>query len=158
VIQAIAAQTSMLALNATIEAARAGEAGRGFAVVANEVKDLSRETAEATDNVISRVQAIQQDADGAVRAIAEIGEIIQQINSFQGSIAAAVEEQSVTADSISASIREAQTVTQEIARTIEGVAGASQSSGQSVSATRDLASEIAGMGDQLHEVVGGFQL
>jgi methyl-accepting chemotaxis protein len=92
VIQNIAAQTSLLALNATIEAARAGEAGRGFAVVAGEVKDLARETAEATDSVITRVQAIQADTDGAIQAIAQIGEIIQQINGFQGTIAAAVEE------------------------------------------------------------------
>jgi methyl-accepting chemotaxis protein len=158
VIQSIAAQTSLLALNATIEAARAGEAGRGFAVVAGEVKDLARETAEATDSVINRVQAIQQDTEGAVRAIGEIGEIIEQINTFQGSIAAAVEEQSVTADSINASIQEAQAVTRQIASTIDQVASASQSSEDAVTSTRNLAGEISGMGDQLGKIVQEFRL
>ena len=158
VIQSIAAQTSLLALNATIEAARAGEAGRGFAVVAGEVKDLARETAEATDSVISRVQAIQQDTEGAVQAIGEIGEIIQQINVFQGSIAAAVEEQSVTADSIGESIRQAQEVTRQIAATIDGVAGASQGSNEAVSSTRTLAGEVSEMGEQLSHVVGAFRV
>jgi methyl-accepting chemotaxis protein len=124
VIQNIAAQTSLLALNATIEAARAGEAGRGFAVVAGEVKDLARETAEATDSVIQRVQAIQADTEGAVRAISEIGEIIQQINSYQSSIAAAVEEQSVTTDTIGESVNEALRRTQAISQAISGVSDA----------------------------------
>jgi methyl-accepting chemotaxis protein len=158
VIQSIAAQTSLLALNATIEAARAGEAGRGFAVVAGEVKDLARETAEATDSVISRVQAIQQDTEGAVRAIAEIGEIIQQINQFQGSIAAAVEEQSVTTDSMGDSIREALRITQEIATSIQGVTGTSQDSVHAVAATRTLADDVAGMGQQLRRAVSSFRV
>jgi methyl-accepting chemotaxis protein len=158
VIQSIAAQTSLLALNATIEAARAGEAGRGFAVVAGEVKDLARETAEATDSVISRVQAIQQDTEGAVRAIAEIGEIIQQINQFQSSIAAAVEEQSVTTDSMGDSIRDALHITQQITAAIEGVTGTSQASVQAVASTRNLAEDVAGMGEQLRRAVSSFQV
>jgi methyl-accepting chemotaxis protein len=158
VIQSIAAQTSLLALNATIEAARAGEAGRGFAVVAGEVKDLARETAEATDSVISRVQAIQQDTEGAVRAIAEIGEIIQQINQFQSSIAAAVEEQSVTTDSMGDSIRDALQITQAITAAIEGVTGTSQASVRAVASTRNLAEDVAGMGEQLRRSVSSFQM
>ena len=158
VIQNIAAQTSLLALNATIEAARAGEAGRGFAVVAGEVKDLARETAEATDSVINRVQAIQQDTEGAVTAIGEIGEIIQQINSFQSTIAAAVEEQSVTTDSIGISIGQALAVTKEIAATTSQVAVAARGSANSVSSTRSLAGNVATMGEQLRRVVSGFRI
>jgi methyl-accepting chemotaxis protein len=157
VIQSIAAQTSLLALNATIEAARAGEAGRGFAVVAGEVKDLARETAEATDSVINRVQAIQQDTEGAIRAIGEIGEIIQQINQFQGSIAAAVEEQSVTTDSMGDSIREALRITREIATAIQGVTSTSQDSVQTVASTRTLAAEVSAMGEQLRRAVSSFR-
>lgn len=157
VIQSIAAQTSLLALNATIEAARAGEAGRGFAVVAGEVKDLARETAEATDSVINRVQAIQQDTEGAIRAIGEIGEIIQQVNQFQGSIAAAVEEQSVTTDSMGDSIREALRITCEIATAIQGVTSTSQDSVQTVASTRTLAEEVSGMGEQLRRAVSSFR-
>ncbi|HEY6797690.1 MAG TPA: methyl-accepting chemotaxis protein [Kineosporiaceae bacterium] len=158
VIQSIAAQTSLLALNATIEAARAGEAGRGFAVVAGEVKDLARETAEATDSVITRVQAIQQDTEGAIRAIGEIGDIIQQINQFQGSIAAAVEEQSVTTDSMGDGIREALRITQGIAAAIAGVTTTAQDSVEAVAATRTLAGDVAGMGEQLRQAVSSFRI
>jgi methyl-accepting chemotaxis protein len=158
VIQNIAAQTSLLALNATIEAARAGEAGRGFAVVAGEVKDLARETAEATDSVITRVQAIQADTEGAISAIAQIGEIIQQINGFQGTIAAAVEEQSVTTDSISASIAEALQITRQITTEIEQVSTASRGGTAALSSTNTLADNVAAMGEQLRQVVSNFRL
>jgi methyl-accepting chemotaxis protein len=96
VITAIAEQTNLLALNATIEAARAGESGKGFAVVAHEVKELAQETARATHDITARVEAIQGDPAGAVRAIGEISRIIGRINDSQGTIAAAVEEQTAT--------------------------------------------------------------
>ena len=76
VITSIAQQTNLLALNATIEAARAGEAGKGFAVVANEVKELAKETAKATEEIGQKIEAIQGDTKAAVRAIGEIGAII----------------------------------------------------------------------------------
>lgn len=80
VITSIAQQTNLLALNATIEAARAGEAGKGFAVVANEVKELAKQTAKATEDISRKIAAIQEDTKGAVEAIGTISEIINHIN------------------------------------------------------------------------------
>jgi methyl-accepting chemotaxis protein len=97
VISSIADQTNLLALNATIEAARAGEAGHGFAVVAGEVKELARETSQATGDVRDKIATIQDDTDRAVDAIRSIGETIRQINEIQNDLASVMEEQSVIA-------------------------------------------------------------
>jgi methyl-accepting chemotaxis protein len=122
VINAIAEQTNLLALNATIEAARAGEAGKGFAVVANEVKELAKETAKATEEIRRQIQVIQTDTGSAVKAIAEISVIIKQMNSFQGTIAGAVEEQSVTTSEIGHSAAEAAKGSAQIVANITSVA------------------------------------
>jgi len=93
VITSIAEQTNLLALNATIEAARAGDAGKGFAVVANEVKDLARETAKATEEVDERVSAIQNDAGSVVSALHQVAETVERINDAQNIISGVLTEQ-----------------------------------------------------------------
>ncbi len=105
--QSVAEQTKLLALNATIEAARAGEAGKGFAVVANEVKELAKETARATEDIGQKIEAIQRDARGAAGAITQIGAVVHQIHDMQATIASAVEEQTATTNEIARNIAEA---------------------------------------------------
>ena len=157
VITTIAEQTNLLALNATIEAARAGEAGKGFAVVANEVKDLARETAKATEDIGSRIEAMQADADRAVNAISEIGSVIERIDSLQTTIAAAVEEQSVTTAEISRNIGEATTGTAEIAENIVQVAQAAQSTSEGASNTQVSSQELSRMAQGLQKLVSEYR-
>ncbi|TWT36183.1 putative methyl-accepting chemotaxis protein YoaH [Posidoniimonas corsicana] len=100
VIQEIAEQTNLLALNATIEASRAGAAGRGFAVVAAEVKELAKQTAEATDDIRRRVAGIQKSSDEAVDSITQVNEVVSNVQTISTSIAAAVEDQRNVANKI----------------------------------------------------------
>ncbi len=157
-ITSIAEQTNLLALNATIEAARAGDAGKGFAVVASEVKDLAQETAKATGDISSRVQAIQSDADAAVAAIQKIVDVIEKINSYSTMIASAVEEQTSTTSEISRSVTEAASGSTQIAENITGVASAADLTTEGVNESRRTAEDIARMAGELQRVVTGFRI
>lgn len=156
VITSIAQQTNLLALNATIEAARAGEAGKGFAVVANEVKELAKETAKATEDISRKIETIQSDTHGAVLAIGEISAIINQINDYQSSIASAVEEQTATTNEISRSVNQAASTSESIARNIGVVAEEAQGTNQNAEEARRSVDELSRLAAKLQQVIAQF--
>ncbi len=135
VITEISEQTNLLALNATIEAARAGEAGKGFAVVANEIKELARQTAEATQEIKNRISGIQSSTEETVHDMGEILNVIESVNHIVYSIAGAVEEQTVT--------------TGDIARNISRVSQGISDVNANVSRSSGTAREISGLMDHV---------
>ncbi len=153
VITSIAQQTNLLALNATIEAARAGEAGKGFAVVANEVKELAKQTATATEDISGKIEAIQNDTKAAVTAIDQIGKIINQINDIQNTIASAVEEQTATTNEIARNATEAAKGSTEISKNIANVSIAAKNTTQGANDTLTAATELAKLAADLKRVV-----
>jgi methyl-accepting chemotaxis protein len=157
VITSIADQTNLLALNATIEAARAGEAGKGFAVVANEVKELAKETAKATEDIGPRIDEIRRNTNDAVQAIKEIRIIIGQVNDISTTIAGAVEERTSTTGEIGRNVTEAARGTEEIARSMTGVAASAQNSATGTAETQAAATELARMAAELQQLVSQFK-
>ncbi len=157
VITAITEKTHLLALNATIEAARAGAAGKGFAVVANEVKELAKRTAEATENISHKLGAIEDDTQASVGAIGQISAIIHQIDDIATTIASAVAQQSVTTSEIGSNIEAASKGTSQIARNISGVAQAAQSTAKGAAETQAAAQELTQMAAELQQFVSQFQ-
>jgi methyl-accepting chemotaxis protein len=141
-IRDIAEQTKLLALNATIEAARAGEAGRGFAVVASEVKELSGQTAKATENISQQIDYMQKATSESVGAIGRVSEIIQEMNEFATGISAAVEQQRAATTEISRSIQEAAAGMGSVSDNISQVFAAAQK-------TETAARQIVDMNDAL---------
>jgi methyl-accepting chemotaxis protein len=158
VITTIAQQTNLLALNATIEAARAGEAGKGFAVVANEVKELAKETAKATEDISRKIEAIQTDTKAAVEAIGTISEVINQINGISSTIASAVEEQNATTNEMSRNVSDAARGSAEITSNIAGVEQAAESTSRGASDTQKAAQDLVQTSTQLRHLVEQFKI
>lgn len=128
----ISEQTNLLALNATIEAARAGEAGKGFAVVANEIKDLAKQTADATLDIRSKIESIQNSTDHTVTEINSIVDIINTVDGLVGGVAGALEEQAETAMGISENVDQAS----------EGIMEVTENVAQSSAVSQEVASDL----------------
>lgn len=141
-IQEIAAKTNLLALNATIEAARAGEHGRGFAVVANEVKGLANQTAGATDNIVKRVDEMQDSTRSAVEAIDAISAIITEMQETSAAISAAVEQQGAA--------------TGEVSSNMTGVSDAANATNAVATGLRTAAGDLSARSGELSHAVAEF--
>lgn len=142
-IQDIADQTNLLALNATIEAARAGEAGRGFAVVANEVKDLAKQTALATDDIRTKIQSIQASSNETVESIRLISETIEEVNAVSRSIAGAIQAQSVSTRSVAQDVSDASLASRTVARGVSESAAAAEEITKNISGVDQVAAQTA---------------
>lgn len=171
-INRIAEQTNLLALNATIEAASAGEAGRGFAVVANEVKELARQSASATEDIRKQVALIQENAGASMRSLDEVAKVIEQVSHISSSIAAAVEEQSATTSEIVGTIHNVSTATgslsrnvqqtaegaAEVARNISGVSQAAADGARGAARISASATELNALSTSLGGLVSRFKI
>ncbi len=138
----ISEQTNLLALNATIEAARAGEAGKGFAVVANEIKDLAKQTAEATVDIKNQIDEMQGTTDATIADIKNVSEIIDQINDVITTVATAVEEQSAATSEISENVAQASTGIAEVNENVSQSSVAVEGVNQDITEISNGATEI----------------
>jgi methyl-accepting chemotaxis protein len=154
VISSIAQQTNLLALNATIEAARAGEAGKGFAVVANEVKELAKQTARATNDITDKIENIQGDSRSAVQAIKDITEAIDKVNQYASNIAASVEEQASTTNEVTRVVNESAEGVRQITENIGQVSMAAETTGRDALNAQEAAK---GLGEMANKIKGFVQ-
>ncbi len=157
-ISAIAQQTKLLALNASIEAARAGAAGAGFNVVANEVKELARETAQATDEIIEKIASIRGEIDSAIASIQSIGKVVGEVHEMSQRIVTTAQAQST----ITAGIAENATIAADGSTAVAGkmaeVATIAQLAKKGAIGTQEAADSLTHMAVELQGLVGRFRL
>lgn len=156
VIKSIASQTNLLALNATIEAASAGDAGKGFAVVANEVKELAKQSASASEDIRTRIEEIQSNTVEAVKAISDITDIIVEISQINKTIASAVEEQSVTTNEITRNVSEAARGSNAISDSILNLVELSKKTAQTAETSQQAIAKLSDMSNGLKELIEQF--
>ncbi len=168
----ISKQTNLLALNATIEAARAGEAGKGFAVVANEIKELAKQTEDATNEINSKVSGIQATTTDSVKSIDEIVSIIIEVNEIVATVATAIEEQNHTTQEISSNIGQAasgigevndrinrmSTVTREVKQNVAEVNKAAEETNTGSIQVNNNAGTLSSLAKQLKDIVDQFKI
>jgi len=172
IITEISEKIKLLALNATIEAARAGESGKGFAVVANEIKELARQTAEATQKIHKQIEEIQEATDMTVAETKQVMQVINNVSDVVSAIAVAVEEQNVTTNEIAENVSQAaqgisevnenvaqsSTVSDEIARDITEV---SQNAGEIANNSSQVeinAEKLAKLAADLEKIIAEFKV
>jgi methyl-accepting chemotaxis protein len=155
-ITAIAGQTNLLALNATIEAARAGESGRGFAVVAQEVKALAAQTASATQEISSKIAAMQSTTSRSVAAIGEISATIRELDRFSALIAAAVEQQAGAARQISGDVHAAAAGSTHVNQTVGDIEAITRQTSLDVLQIGSASMQIVKQTQRVQEQVASF--
>lgn len=157
-ISAIAGQTNLLALNATIEAARAGEAGKGFAVVAGEVKNLAAQTHKATEEVVSRIDAVRGSTDQAGAAIAGVNQAIGRVREAASAIASAIEQQGDATREIAGTVRAVSAATQDVSRSMVELTKVADRTSAASQAVLGAAGEIRSQTVALREEMEQFLL
>ncbi|MDY6989050.1 MAG: methyl-accepting chemotaxis protein, partial [Thermodesulfobacteriota bacterium] len=185
-IKRIAEQTNLLALNATIEAASAGDAGKGFAVVAKEIKELANQSAQAAEDIARRIDGVQTNTEEAVKVMADVSAIINNMNESSAAITNSVEQQRTTANEIAGNVQQVNRGIGEIASSIAEIAkgandmarsaaegaggvaevssniqGVSRAAGDTNTGAQQVnasASELAKMAEQIRGMIGRFKL